>query len=303
MKKDKEKEIEEEKKNKEIEENKEKEIMEKLDKIIMDKDKNDAKILNQKLNNNKYKINGDFFTKNKYILHKNLKNENDIFSIKINENEIMTKTDSNENANLEVNLMPKIESSFLDQKILTDKEIKKEKEKKMKNEVMKKHFHNNLLNYKIISGNTPLDLYNYSTSVPKLSKNKKKENKLNKLNKYDSGKRLELKVKRDNLKSKSLTPLLYSKIKLKNFNLVNLELEENASVNPDTNNGAYIIAEKQKEKEKITRLEILPTSFVKVYDATKRSSRLLNMTFSKEALNMDKKYILKNEVNKNKNEV
>jgi glutaminase len=114
---------------------------------------------------------------------------------------------------------------------------------------------------------------------------------------------LELKVKRDNLKSKSLTPLLYSKIKLKNFNLVNLELEENASVNPDTNNGAYIIAEKQRENEKITRLEILPTSFVKVYDATKRSSRLLNMTFSKEALNMDKKYILKNEVNKNKNEV
>ena len=282
----------EEEKEKEKENNKEKEIMEKVDKIFMDKDKIDFEMMNEKLNDNINKM-YDFFTNDKFSLQKKLKNENDLNLKKSNENGNMTKIDSNENVNFELNYMPKLESSFLDQKILSDKEIKIEKEKK--NDAIKRHFQNNLINCKIISGNSPLDLYNYSTSVPKFNKSNKKENNKTRL---EIGKRLEPKNKRDNIKSKSLTPLLYSK--LKNYNLVKLELDENASINPNTNNGAYIIAHKQRENNNVTRLNITPTSFVKVYDVTKRSSRLLNMTFAKEVLNMDKKYILKTESDKKK---
>ena len=74
----------------------------------------------------------------------------------------------------EPNFMSMIqEPTILDQKILSDDDIKIKKEKRnLKSEIEKKRIiKNNLENLRLFSGNSPLDLYNYSTSIQKINSN------------------------------------------------------------------------------------------------------------------------------------
>ena len=96
-------------------------------------------------------------------------------------------------------------------------------------------------------------------------------------------------MKNKDIKLKTLNNINYDKTKLNintniNCKFVNLELEENVSINPETNNGAYIIAQKQIENSNVTKLNIIPTSYVNIYDISNRSERLMNVTFAKEGL-------------------
>ena len=65
---------------------------------------------------------------------------------------------------------------------------------------------------------------------------------------------------------------------------VNLKLDDSSAINPDTNNGAYILAKKQLENCHNTRLNITPTSYAYVYDTAKglKASKLVSMNFMKE---------------------
>ena len=134
--------------------------------------------------------------------------------------------------------------------------------------MVKNHVHKNLVNLRIISGNNPLDLYNYSTSVTKfpLQKRKKSNNIKTKLKARKKINKIEETI--TSLKSQNYNNFFDDKSNITNFKLINLELEENASINPDTNNGAYIIAHKQSENNKISKLSITPTSYVNVYNIT-----------------------------------
>ena len=119
--------------------------------------------------------------------------------------------------------------------------------------------------------------------MPRISSLPKKENKID--NNFEE-------VKSKEIKLKTLTNINYDKLKLDtninntnlNYKLVNLELEENASINPETNNGAYVIAHKQNENSNKTKLNIIPTSYVNVYNMVNKSTRLMNMTFAKEGI-------------------
>jgi hypothetical protein len=186
----------------------------------------------------------------------------------------------------ESNIMSMISDPLiLDQKILSEEEIKLQKEKQIiKKEMVKSHVRKNLVNLRIISGNNALDLYNYSTSVPKFPLQKR--NKSNKIKTKLKARKKINKIEEtiNSLKSQNYNNLFDDKSNSNNFKLINLELEENASINPDTNNGAYVIAHKQSENSKISRLSITPTSYVNVYNITngRKMSRLINMTFAKE---------------------
>lgn len=224
----------------------------------------------------------NFIPKDKYI---KIQSPNYKNKLKISENN--AKTDSFENLLMDSKIMPMITEPFLlDRKILSDTDLKAQKEKKaIKKEIIKKHMQNNLLNLRQISGNNPLDLYNYSTSVPKLSLIPKKiKNKLDINTKKKSNKFEDNKNKNNSMKSQTLNNLNlnFDKNFNKNYKLVNLELKDNESINPDTNNGAYVLANKQIENGKNSKLNITPTSYINVYDATQKSSRLINMTFKKE---------------------
>ena len=100
-------------------------------------------------------------------------------------------------------------------------------------------------------------------------------------------------MKNKDIKLKTLNNINYDKTKLnintninKNINckFVNLELEESVSINPETNNGAYILAQKQIEISNVTKLNIIPTSYVNAYDISNKSARLMNVTFAKEGI-------------------
>ena len=216
---------------------------------------------------------------------KNIIQNKTIENYKILNKENRTKINSFDSLSLKQNFIKKYSKPFiLDQRILSDADLKTQKEKKaIKKEIIKKNLQKNLLNLRVISGNNPLDLYNYSTSVPRLSsfpkKEKEKEKKINNVEE----------VKNKDIKLKTLNNINYDKTKLNintniNCKFVNLELEENVSINPETNNGAYIIAQKQIENSNVTKLNIIPTSYVNVYDISNRSERLMNVTFAKEGL-------------------
>ena len=100
-------------------------------------------------------------------------------------------------------------------------------------------------------------------------------------------------MKNKDIKLKTLNNINYDKTKLnintninKNINCkcVNLELKKSVSINPQTNNGAYILAQKQIENSNVTKLNIIPTSYVNVYDISNKSARLMNVTFAKEGI-------------------
>ena len=232
--------------------------------------------------NRKDKISrSEYTSKKKNFISQNKSNDN----YKKIKKENKAKIDSFDNLSIKSNIITKYSEPFiLDQKILSNEDIKTRKEKKIfKKEMIKKNLQKNLFNLRIISGNNALDLYNYSTSVPRISSLPKKENKID--NNFEE-------VKSKEIKLKTLTNINYDKLKLDtninntnlNYKLVNLELEENASINPETNNGAYVIAHKQNENSNKTKLNIIPTSYVNVYNMVNKSTRLMNMTFAKEGI-------------------
>ena len=225
-------------------------------------------------------IKSEYSSKKKNLINNYIDNNN------LHKNENNPKTDSFNNLLMESKIMPIFNEPFiLDQKILNDADLKIQKEKRtLRKEIIKKKLQKNLYNLREISGNNPLDLYNYSTSVPKIDsfpkRGKSREN-------LDNMKRInnieEIKKKHYSIKSKTLNNIKYEKSNLnKNYKLVNLELEDKATINPDTNNGVYVLAHKQIENNKISKVNMTPTSYVNVYDISKKSSRLMNMTFGKE---------------------
>ena len=236
-------------------------------------------------------INSEYSSKKKNMIQ----NNKSIELYKNQKKEKQTKIDSFDN-------LLTSKPFILDQKILSDADIKQQKEKNVaKKEIIKKTMHKNLVNLRIISGNNPLDLYNYSTSVPKII-NFPKRNKIRLGTKRDNNLE-ENKNKQDTARSKTFNNIKVDKnLYSNNYKLVNLELEENASINPDTNNGAYVIAHKQTENNNVTKLNITPTSFVNIYNVSEKSSRILNMTFAKEEQQKMKNSFLKTTYNDNGND-
>lgn len=220
----------------------------------------------------------------------------------------------------EPNFMSMIqEPTILDQKILSDDDIKIKKEKRnLKSEIEKKRIiKNNLENLRLFSGNSPLDLYNYSTSIQKINSNlnnnteklkpKKKVKKIKKIEEIKT-KMDDIIGRRNSLKNQTLNLYNSKKININNYKLVNLELDENSSINPDTNNGAYVIANKLKENNNISKLNITPTSYVKILNVGKGKSttRLMNITFDIDELPKRRKSFIRTitfDNNKNKNDL
>ena len=248
-----------------------------------------SKSIKQKIDNK------NEITKNKYksIYNKMIKeNDND---------EVLFETFYLGNTKIPIITKP----FLLDQRILTDEEMRriyKEKKEKIKEkekmEKIRKSFLNNNLNNKnknknninnnininndinIIKGNN-LNISLYKTSIPKLklTNNKKSDDKIYYLTHFEKRKKKEL-----NKKGLSLEKINNKINNMKYLNLVNLKLDDSSAINPDTNNGAYILAKKQLENCHNTRLNITPTSYAYVYDTAKglKASKLVSMNFMKE---------------------
>lgn len=236
----------------------------------------------EKDDNEDNNIKSEIVSKLKYNMNNILPKE----ETKNTKKENIIKMESNNKFLTESNIMSMISDPLiLDQKILSEEELKLQKEKQLlKKEMVKNHVHKNLVNLRIISGNNALDLYNYSTSVPRfpLQKRHKSNNIKTKLKARKKINKIEETI--NSLKSQNYNNFFDDKSNSNNYKLVNLELEENASINPDTNNGAYVLAHKQSENSKISKLSITPTSYVNVYNIAngRKMSRLINMTFAKE---------------------
>ncbi len=205
---------------------------------------------------------------------------------------------------------------FLDQKILSDEELtrfyieKKEKRKeKLKIEKIRKSFIDNNLttkpknNNKVIGKN--LDINYYKLSIPKLIFNQKSEENL--ITPLESRKMKELKENQNennnqNKNMNSIEKIPHKLNHVKHLNFINLRLDDNASINPNTNNGAYVIAKKQLENSNISRINITPTSYVNIIDTSKetKTSKLVSMTFMREEQRMKNfgNYTLNNEENR-----
>ena len=209
---------------------------------------------------------------------------------------------------------------FLDQKILSDEELtrfyieKKEKcKEKLKIEKIRKSLIDNNLttkpknNNKVIGKN--LDINYYKLSIPKLIFNQKSEENL--ITPLESRKMKELKENQNqnnnnnNNNNKNMNSIEKNNYKLhhmKHLNFINLRLDDNASINPKTNNGAYVIAKKQLENSNISRINITPTSYVNIIDTSKetKTSKLVSMTFMREEQRMKNfgNYTLNNEENR-----
>ena len=204
---------------------------------------------------------------------------------------------------------------FLDQKILSDEELtrfyieKKEKRKeKLKIEKIRKSLIDNNLttkpknNNKVIGKN--LDINYYKLSIPKLIFNQKSEENL--ITPLESRKMKELKENQNqnnnNNNMNSIEKNNYKLHHMKHLNFINLRLDDNASINPNTNNGAYVIAKKQLENSNISRINITPTSYVNIIDTSKetKTSKLVSMTFMREEQRMKNfgNYTLNNEENR-----
>ena len=71
---------------------------------------------------------------------------------------------------------------------------------------------------------------------------------------------------------------------INNLNLINLKLDDSAAINPDTNNGAYVLANKLLENNHISRIMPTPTSYFYIKDNSKgkKTSKLMSMNFIQE---------------------
>ena len=198
---------------------------------------------------------------------------------------------------------------FLEQKILSDEELrllykerKQKKKEKEKLDKIRKNFLNFDLSSKNKNTNDNINIINkgnnfnisyYKLSIPKLNFKQKSEDKMHYITHLDK-KRLqdlntnEIRNKNKNAMSIERTNYIISpkikKNKTKNFNLMNLRLEDSAAINPEKNNGAYVLAKRQFELNDKTRLNLTPTSYVYLYDNKKgnKTSKLVSMTFMKE---------------------
>jgi len=207
---------------------------------------------------------------------------------------------------------------LLDQRILSDEEMnriyKQKKKEKIKIEKIRNNFLNNELNIKTNKTNNNnyhsnnnnnntnknnnnnikrknLDLNYYKLSIPKLNLNQKSEEKFFSLTNYDKKRMRDI-----NKEIKSKSPLSTEKIHykmnkntnnyLKYLNLVNLKLDGTVAINPETNNGAYVLAKKQLENNRISKLNLTPTSYFYKNDIGGKTSKLVSMTFMHEEQKM-----------------
>ena len=199
---------------------------------------------------------------------------------------------------------------FLDQRILSNEELrqlykerKQQKKEKEKIEKIRNNFLNLDSNSKTKNTNDNINSINkgknfnisyYKLSIPKIHFNQKSEDKMYNLNYLEKKK---IKTLNNNTKNKNSTspertnylisPKLTSN-KMKHLNLINLKLDSSVAINPETNNGAYVLAKNQQEYYNKTRLNLTPTSYVYLYDNSKgtKTSKLVSMTFMKEEQKM-----------------
>ena len=199
---------------------------------------------------------------------------------------------------------------FLDQRILSNEELrqlykerKQQKKEKEKIEKIRNNFLNLDSNSKTKNTNDNINSINkgknfnisyYKLSIPKINNNQKSEDKMYNLNYLEKKK---IKTLNNNTKNKNSTstertnylisPKLTSN-KMKHLNLINLKLDSSVAINPETNNGAYVLAKNQQEYYNKTRLNLTPTSYVYLYDNSKgtKTSKLVSMTFMREEQKM-----------------
>ena len=199
---------------------------------------------------------------------------------------------------------------FLDQRILSNEELrqlykerKQQKKEKEKIEKIRNNFLNLDSNSKTKNTNDNINSINkgknfnisyYKLSIPKINFNQKSEDKMYNLNYLEKKK---IKTLNNNTKNKNSTspertnylisPKLTSN-KMKHLNLINLKLDSSVAINPETNNGAYVLAKNQQEYYNKTRLNLTPTSYVYLYDNSKgtKTSKLVSMTFMREEQKM-----------------
>ena len=199
---------------------------------------------------------------------------------------------------------------FLDQRILSNEELrqlykerKQQKKEKEKIEKIRNNFLNLDSNSKTKNTNDNINSINkgknfnisyYKLSIPKVHFNQKSEDKMYNLNYLEKKK---IKTLNNNTKNKNSTspertnylisPKLTSN-KMKHLNLINLKLDSSVAINPETNNGAYVLAKNQQEYYNKTRLNLTPTSYVYLYDNSKgtKTSKLVSMTFMREEQKM-----------------
>ena len=199
---------------------------------------------------------------------------------------------------------------FLDQRILSNEELrqlykerKQQKKEKEKIEKIRNNFLNLDSNSKTKNTNDNINSINkgknfnisyYKLSIPKIHFNQKSEDKVYNLNYLEKKK---IKTLNNNTKNKNSTspertnylisPKLTSN-KMKHLNLINLKLDSSVAINPETNNGAYVLAKNQQEYYNKTRLNLTPTSYVYLYDNSKgtKTSKLVSMTFMREEQKM-----------------
>ena len=199
---------------------------------------------------------------------------------------------------------------FLDQRILSNEELrqlykerKQQKKEKEKIEKIRNNFLNLDSNSKTKNTNDNINSINkgknfnisyYKLSIPKIHFNQKSEDKMYNLNYL---KKKKIKTLNNNTKNKNSTspertnylisPKLTSN-KMKHLTLINLKLDSSVAINPETNNGAYVLAKNQQEYYNKTRLNLTPTSYVYLYDNSKgtKTSKLVSMTFMREEQKM-----------------
>ena len=262
-------------------------------------------------NNNEIRVKSNLIIKQKLEERNNQITKNEYKSIY---NNMLKEKDSNEifeTFYLGKTKIPIITKPlFLDQRILSNEELrqlykerKQQKKEKEKIEKIRNNFLNLDSNSKTKNTNDNINSINkgknfnisyYKLSIPKIHFNQKSEDKMYNLNYLEKKK---IKTLNNNTKNKNSTspertnylisPKLTSN-KMKHLNLINLKLDSSVAINPETNNGAYVLAKNQQEYYNKTRLNLTPTSYVYLYDNSKgtKTSKLVSMTFMREEQKM-----------------
>ena len=197
---------------------------------------------------------------------------------------------------------------FLDQRILSDEEMRSLYKERTQKKKEKEKIRNNVLNFEINSKNINdniniinkgknFNINSNKLSIPRMNYKQNSEDKMNNithLNKNiiqtlnNNDKEINNKNAISMQRINNLISPKTTKNKMKHVNLINLKLDGSVAINPDTNNGAYILAKKQKEYYNKTRLNLTPTSCVHLFDNSKgvKTSKLVRMTFIKEEQKM-----------------
>ena len=197
---------------------------------------------------------------------------------------------------------------FLDQRILSDEEMRSLYKERTQKKKEKEKIRNNVLNFEINSKNINdniniinkgknFNINSNKLSIPRMNYKQNSEDKMNNithLNKNiiqtlnNNDKEINNKNAISMQRINNLISPKTTKNKMKHVNLINLKLDGSVAINPDTNNGAYILAKNQQEYYNKTRLNLTPTSCVHLFDNSKgvKTSKLVRMTFIKEEQKM-----------------